>query len=851
MMIRLSERSGNVLTEAYKTANSYGVEYIGTEHILKGILVEGGKAGQILNKYNLTAENVTEVLNQFNNQEPQDFSGDSNISADQIYQMMTPRTKQVLNLAAREANARNSPAVEPEHLLLGILREGDSVAVRILRSANISIQKLYAEIIQSFGGSLFGSFFGQPGSNAEEPDLAGKGSPSGQAGSNKSSTPTLDQFGIDFTEVARNDGFDPIIGRDEEIMRSMQILCRRTKNNPVLIGEPGVGKTAIAEGLAQKIAADDVPDLLKNKRLFSLDLSGMLAGAKYRGEFEERLKNGIDEAVKAGDVILFIDELHTIIGAGASEGAMDASNILKPMLARGEMQVIGATTIDEYRKNLEKDAALARRFQPVMIDEPTEEESIRILSGLRKKYEDHHKVVITDAAIEEAVKLSSRYITDRFLPDKAIDLIDEASSKVRMAISEEPQDLKDKEEALAKIIQDKETAVKKEEFEQAAVLLKEENKLTEEINAAKAEKDDAESAERPEISVEDIAEIVASWTGIPVMKLTEDDHEKMKNLEAELKKRVIGQDEAVTAVAKAIRRGRLGLKNPNRPTGSFVFLGTTGVGKTELAKALADTMFGDENAMVRIDMSEYMEKFDVSKLIGSPPGYVGYDEGGQLTEKVRRRPYTVILFDEIEKAHPDVFNVLLQVLEDGRLTDGQGRTVDFKNTIIIMTSNIGARLLTSGSGGKIGFAAPVSDEQADDAQIDQNLYGGRSYEEAKELIMTEVKNTFAPEFLNRIDEMIFFTMLTKEALLQIVNIMLRQLEKRIADIGIQIEVTDEAKDWLVKNGYEPQYGARPLRRLIQSSVEDKFSEAMLDDIIAEGDTALIDVQDDQIVISKK
>ncbi|MGB4610443.1 MAG: ATP-dependent Clp protease ATP-binding subunit [Saccharofermentanales bacterium] len=851
MMIRLSERSGNVLTEAYKTANSYGVEYIGTEHILKGILVEGGKAGQILNKYNLTAENVTEVLNQFNNQEPQDFSGDSNISADQIYQMMTPRTKQVLNLAAREANARNSPAVEPEHLLLGILREGDSVAVRILRSANISIQKLYAEIIQSFGGSFFGSLFGQPGSNAEGPDLAGKDSPSGQAGSNKSSTPTLDQFGIDFTEVARNDGFDPIIGRDEEIMRSMQILCRRTKNNPVLIGEPGVGKTAIAEGLAQKIAANDVPDLLKNKRLFSLDLSGMLAGAKYRGEFEERLKNGIDEAAKAGDVILFIDELHTIIGAGASEGAMDASNILKPMLARGEMQVIGATTIDEYRKNLEKDAALARRFQPVMIDEPTEEESIRILSGLRKKYEDHHKVVITDAAIEEAVKLSSRYITDRFLPDKAIDLIDEASSKVRMAISEEPQDLKDKEEALAKIIQDKETAVKKEEFEQAAVLLKEENKLTEEINAAKAEKDDAESAERPEISVEDIAEIVASWTGIPVMKLTEDDHEKMKNLEAELKKRVIGQDEAVTAVAKAIRRGRLGLKNPNRPTGSFVFLGTTGVGKTELAKALADTMFGDENAMVRIDMSEYMEKFDVSKLIGSPPGYVGYDEGGQLTEKVRRRPYTVILFDEIEKAHPDVFNVLLQVLEDGRLTDGQGRTVDFKNTIIIMTSNIGARLLTSGSGGKIGFVAPVSDEQADDAQIDQNLYGGRSYEEAKELIMTEVKNTFAPEFLNRIDEMIFFTMLTKEALLQIVNIMLRQLEKRIADIGIQIEVTDEAKDWLVKNGYEPQYGARPLRRLIQSSVEDKFSEAMLDDIIAEGDTALIDVQDDQIVISKK
>ena len=851
MMIKLSERSGKVLTEAYKTARSYGIDYIGTEYLLKGILVEGGKAGQILNKYNLTVENITEVLNQFNKQEPKDFSGDSNISGDQIYQMMTPRTKQVMNLAAREANARNVPAVEPEHLLLGILREGDSVAVRILRSANISIQKLYAEIIQSFGGSFFDSLFGQLANSPEGPDLAGKSSSSGQAGPKNSSTPTLDQFGIDFTEVARNDGFDPIIGRDEEIMRSMQILCRRTKNNPVLIGEPGVGKTAIAEGLAQKIAADDVPDLLKNKRLFSLDLTGMLAGAKYRGEFEERLKNGIDEAAKAGNVILFIDELHTIIGAGASEGAMDASNILKPMLARGEMQVIGATTIDEYRKNIEKDAALARRFQPVMIDEPSEEESVRILSGLRKKYEDHHKVVITDEAIEEAVKLSSRYITDRFLPDKAIDLIDEASSKIRMSISEEPQDLKDKEEALAKIIQEKETAVEKEEFEQAAKLLQEENKLIAEIDAVKTEQNDNETKERPEIKVDDIAEIVASWTGIPVMKLTEDDHEKMKNLEAELKKRVIGQDEAVAAVAKAIRRGRLGLKNPNRPTGSFVFLGTTGVGKTELAKALADTMFGDENAMVRIDMSEYMEKFDVSKLIGSPPGYVGYEEGGQLTEKVRRRPYTVILFDEIEKAHPDVFNVLLQVLEDGRLTDGQGRTVDFKNTIIIMTSNIGARLLTSSSGGKIGFAAPVNDEQEDNSQIDENLYGGRSYEEAKELIMKEVKNTFPPEFLNRIDEMIFFTMLSQEALLQIVNIMLAQLEKRIADIGIQIEVTDQTKNWLVKNGYEPQYGARPLRRLIQSAIEDKFSEAMLDDIIAEGDTALIDVLDDQIVISKK
>lgn len=845
MMIRLSERSGKVLGLAYQAAGSYGNEYIGTEHILKGILEENGVAAKVINKYGLNSESVTGVLDQFNNQEAKDFTGDSNLTADQIFQMMTPRTKQVLNLAAREANARRSENVEPEHLLLGIIREGDSVAVRILRSAGISIQKLYAEIIQSIGGSGTENVFGQMSDNMGDPGLSAGQS----AAAPDSDTPTLDQFGVDFTEMARNNAFDPIIGRDEEIMRTMQILCRRTKNNPVLIGEPGVGKTAIAEGLAQRIVADDVPDILKGKRLFSLDLSGMLAGAKYRGEFEERLKNGIDEAAKSGNVVLFIDELHTIIGAGASEGAMDASNILKPMLARGEMQVIGATTIDEYRKNVEKDAALARRFQPVTIDEPSVEESIQILNGLRKQYEDHHRVKITDEAIEEAVKLSSRYITDRFLPDKAIDLIDEASSKVRMGISSEPDELKEKEEELVKIIEQKEKAVAEERFEEAADLHKQENKLNDEIKAVRAESDQDSEAERPEITVNNVAEIVASWTGIPVTKISEDDQERMRNLEAELKQRVIGQDEAVTAVSKAIRRGRLGLKDPNRPTGSFLFLGTTGVGKTELAKALAETMYGDENAMVRIDMSEYMEKFDVSKLIGSPPGYVGYDEGGQLTEKVRRRPYTVVLFDEIEKAHPDVFNVLLQVLEDGRLTDGQGRTVDFKNTIIIMTSNIGARILTSASGGKIGFSHPTESENNLE-EIDQNLYGGRSFEEAKELILEEVKKTFAPEFLNRIDEMIFFKMLSKDALLEIVEIMLGQLEKRIADIGIKIEVTDSAKSWLVKHGYEPQYGARPLRRLIQSAVEDKFSEAMLDEVVEEGETALIDAKDDQIVISE-
>lgn len=848
MMIRLSERSGKVLLEAYKTAGSYGTEYIGTEHILKGILEENGVAAKILQKYKLTSDRMVEVLNNFNGQEAQEFAVSDEMSGDQIYQLMTPRTKQVLNLAAKEANARRVQAVEPEHLLLGILREGNSVAVRILRSAEISIQKVYAELAQAIGGSSLADVFKQM-SEGQASVSANQFSGKEEATDTNSKTPTLDQFGVDLTDLARQNSIDPIIGRDEEITRTMQILCRRTKNNPVLIGEPGVGKTAIAEGLARKIISHDIPDLLKNKRLFSLDLSGMLAGAKYRGEFEERLKNGISEAVEAGDVILFIDELHTLIGAGASEGTMDASNILKPMLARGEMQVIGATTIDEYRKNIEKDAALARRFQPVMINEPTEEESIQILSGLREKYEDHHNVTITDQAIEEAVSLSSRYITDRFLPDKAIDLIDEASSKIRMGISVEPVDLKEKKEKLEKIIKEKEKAVKEEAFEKAAELLEDENSLKAEINADKTEKK-SQAKERPEISVDDIAEIVASWTGVPVAKLTEDDQEKMRNLEAELSKRVIGQDEAVTAVAKAIRRGRLGLKDPSRPTGSFLFLGTTGVGKTELARALADTMFGDENAMVRIDMSEYMEKFDVSKLIGSPPGYVGYEEGGQLTEKVRRRPYTVILFDEIEKAHPDVFNSLLQVLEDGRLTDGQGRTVDFKNTIIIMTSNIGARLLSSSAGKKIGFE-PVNTESNKLEDFDDNLYGGRSYDESKELIMEEVKKSFAPEFLNRIDEMIFFRMLSKDSILKIVDIMLGQLEKRIADIGIKIEVSDQAKLWLAENGYEPQYGARPLRRLIQSSVEDAFSEAMLDDKIKEGDIALVETVDDKIVVTDK
>ncbi len=835
MRINISERTLKVIVEAFNMAKAYGTEYIGTEHILKGILEEGGAASQILVANGIDSDKLVEILNQFNGKEADTSMIAETPEIDQIMPMMTPRTRQILNLSSREAMIRNSRIIEPEHLLLGLLREGDSVAIRILKGLDISVQKLYAEVVKSLGGPGFFSD-GEQGERMQNSQSKNR---------KNTNTPTLDQFGIDLTALAENIAFDPIIGREEEILRTEQILCRRTKNNPVLIGEPGVGKTAIAEGLAQRIVTNDVPDILRNKRLFSLDLSGMLAGAKYRGEFEERLKNGIDEANKAGNVILFIDELHTIIGAGASEGAMDASNILKPMLARGDMQVIGATTIDEYRKNIEKDAALARRFQPVMIDEPTEEESVQILNGLRGKYEEHHHVKISDEAIEEAVRLSSRYITDRFLPDKAIDLIDEASSKVRMGISRESSAVKEKENALNEVVSKKEAAVKAEEFENAAKLLEQENQLKTELEALKkSEKKEHDAV----IDGSDIAEVVSVWTGVPVTKLTEDDQERLKNLEADLSKRVIGQDEAIKAIAKAIRRGRLGLKDPHRPTGSFLFLGTTGVGKTELARALAETMFGSQDAMVRIDMSEYMEKFDVSKLIGSPPGYVGYDEGGQLTEKVRRRPYTVVLFDEIEKAHPDVFNVLLQVLEDGRLTDGQGRTVNFKNTIIIMTSNIGARLLTSGSGNRIGFASDTDDKGKD---FDANLYGGRSYEEAKKMIMEEVRKSFSPEFLNRIDEMIFFKMLSRDSILKIVDIMIDQLAKRIADIGIQIEVTDNAKLWLAEHGYEPHYGARPLRRLIQSKIEDGFSEAMLDEVVREGDTAIIDIVEDQVKIVKK
>jgi ATP-dependent Clp protease ATP-binding subunit ClpC len=855
-MIRFSRRAGTVLGFAWQKAKSYQLDYIGSEHLLAGILEEGGLAASLLNEAGLTSELVDNNLTSLAQREPVEQETPEDLDGNMLINMMTPRTKQVINLAAREAQARRSNVIEPEYLLLGVLREGQSVAVRIMQAAGISSRELYQAVSQILAtreeplspeseAEAAGS--AMPGAGGGMAGAGTAGAVSGQGG--RSKTPTLDKFSRDLTAMAREGKFDPIIGRNEEIIRAEQILCRRTKNNPVLIGEPGVGKTAIAEGIAQKIVSGDVPSLLQGKRLVSLDLTGMLAGAKYRGEFEDRLKKGIDEAIAEGDIILFIDELHTIVGAGASEGSIDASNILKPMLARGEMQVIGATTIDEYRKHIEKDAALERRFQPIIVEEPSEEDAVQILLGLRPHYEDHHQVRISDEAIEEAVKLSTRYIQDRFLPDKAIDLIDEAAAKLRLSHSPDLSQLKQSESELMQVLEEKQKAVDAENFEAAAELKEREDKLKEQLEALKSKPAASERKDWPVLHGDLIAGIVSSWTKIPVTRLTETEQEKLRNLEAELGKRVIGQQEAVTEVAKAIRRGRLGLKDPNRPTGSFIFLGTTGVGKTELAKVLAEVMFGSENAMIRLDMSEYMEKFDVSKLIGSPPGYVGYEEGGQLTEKVRRQPYSVILFDEIEKAHPDVFNALLQILEDGRLTDSQGRTVNFRNTIVIMTSNIGARLLTTSAGRRIGFGMAAEDGNEAEQQAEP-VYGGKTYEEAKELVLDEMRKTFQPEFINRVDSIVFFHMLDQDAMEKIVDLMLANLVARIADLGIRTEITPAARKWLAANGYKPEYGARPLRRLIQSVVEDNFSEALLDGVVQSGDVAEVDVEDDKIVVRR-
>ena len=794
---RFTEKAERAISLAQESAARLGHSYVGTEHLLLGLLKEGtGVAARVLQSQGVTEDKIVAQIEELIGRG--DFAGKGPVD-------YTPRTKRVLELSLNEARRLGHNYIGTEHLLLGIMREGESVAVRILMDLGVDPHKLLNDIVRML--------------NEDAPGPGGEP----RSSSSYSNTPTLNQFGRDLTELAKEGKFDPIIGRDKEIERVIQILSRRTKNNPCLIGEPGVGKTAIVEGLAQKIVEGNIPELLKDKRVFTLDLSSMVAGAKYRGEFEERLKKAMDEVRKAGNVILFIDEMHTIIGAGAAEGAIDASNILKPALARGEIQVIGATTLKEYRKHVEKDAALERRFQPITVGEPTQEETIEILKGIRDKYEAHHRVKITDGALEAAAKLSSRYITDRYLPDKAIDLIDEAASKVRLKAFTAPVDLKNLEEQIEKLAKEKENAIRLQEFEKAAAIRDQEQKLKAEYEKMKDDWYQKNQTRTDTVTEDEIADIVSSWTGIPVKRLAEEESERLMKMEDVLHERVIGQDEAVKAVAKAIRRGRVGLKDPRRPIGSFIFLGPTGVGKTELSKALAEALFGNESALIRIDMSEYMEKFNVSRLIGSPPGYVGYDEGGQLTEKVRRQPYSVLLFDEIEKAHPDVFNILLQILEDGRLTDSQGRTVDFRNTVIIMTSNIGGRLITEPK--RVGFV--VSDNPA------------RDYEDMKNNVMSELKKTFRPEFLNRVDDIIVFHPLDQEHIKKIVGVMLKSLQKRLEQNGITMQVSDEAIAHLAQKGFDPVFGARPLRRAIQTMVEDKFAEHMLEGTVKSGDTVNI------------
>lgn len=806
---RFTEKAEKAMKFSQEVAAELGHSYVGTEHLLYGLLKEGsGIAARVLQSQGMTDEKVLKQI--------EELIGRGEKMNEQPLGL-TPRTKRVLELSFREARKIGHNYIGTEHLLLGILKEGESVAVRIMMDLGIDPQKLFHEMIKML--------------NEEAPSAGG----SPQSSKRYSNTPVLNQFGRDLTEMAREAKFDPVVGREKEIERVIQILSRRTKNNPCLIGEPGVGKTAIAEGLAQKIVDGNIPETLKGKRVVTLDLSSMVAGAKYRGEFEERLKKALEEIKKSGNVILFIDEMHTIIGAGAAEGAIDASNILKPSLARGEIQVIGATTFDEYRKHVEQDAALERRFQPITVSEPTKEEAIVILKGLRDQYEAHHRVKITDGALVAAVNLSDRYITDRFLPDKAIDLIDEAGSRVRLRSFTAPPDLKELEEKAEKLKKEKEDAIISQEFEKAAKIRDEEQRIKDELEKAKSSWQQKNQTTTDVVDEEEIAGIVADWTGIPVKRLAEEETERLMNMEEELHKRVVGQDEAVKALAKAIRRGRVGLKDPKRPVGSFIFLGPTGVGKTELSKALAEVLFADENAMIRIDMSEYMEKHSVSRLVGSPPGYVGYEEGGQLTEKVRRNPYSVVLFDEIEKAHPDVFNILLQILEDGRLTDSQGRVIDFRNTVIIMTSNVGARLITEPK--RLGFGSGNEDK-------------ARDYKDMKDNVMGELKRTFRPEFLNRIDEIIVFHPLEQEHLIKIVSIMMELLSKRLKDNDIDMEVTEEAKELLAKKGFDQVFGARPLRRAIQSMVEDKLAEEMLEGKVKAGDKVVVEREGDELVVKK-
>lgn len=785
---------------------------LGTEHILMGLLLENdGIAGKIL-RNKIDVEKVREVVKNTTGM-------GENVPE---YIAISPRSKYVIELAHQYSSQMGVPYVGTEHILLGLIDEGEGIGAQIIKSA-VSLNELKQEVVEAVKNGS--------GGDSESPQSFGQGAAQPQTG-----TKTIDKYGTDLNQRAEAGKLDPVIGREDVIERVIQILSRRTKNNPCLIGEPGVGKTAIAEGLAQEIVKGNVPETLKDKRVITLDMAGMVAGAKYRGEFEERLKSAVDEIRSAGNIILFIDELHTIIGAGAAEGAIDASNILKPTLARGELQVVGATTLDEYKKHIEKDAALERRFQPVTVDEPSVEDTVKILNGLRDKYEAHHKVAITDEAIEAAAKLSHRYISDRFLPDKAIDLIDEAASRTRLKSSTAPKSLKELEDKIKEVKAEKKAAINNQDFEKAASFRDEEKKLSEELDKQKklwAAKNSKDS----QIGYEEIADVVSQWTGIPVKKLQGEESERLLNMEEILHKRVIGQEPAVEALAKAIRRSRVGLKDPKKPIGSFIFLGPTGVGKTELSKALAESMFGDENAMIRVDMSEYMEKHSVSKIVGSPPGYVGFDDGGQLTEKIRRKPYSVILFDEIEKAHPDVFNILLQILDDGRLTDAKGRTVDFKNTVIIMTSNVGASTIKKQR--TLGFSSGTSDEEKDE------------YEKMKENVMAELKRTFRPEFLNRIDEIIVFHSLSKEHIKSIVSLMIDNLSGRLEQINIKIELDDKAKELLADEGFDPVYGARPLQRAIRRKIEDKLSEELLKGTIEKSDTIKISADEKDLIFSNE
>lgn len=802
MTYKFTNRANKAIEIANDIALELGHSYIGTEHILYGLAKEGnGIASKVLENQNVTADDILNKIEEL-------------IGSDEPIENIvdfTPRTKRVVESAFIEARKLGYNFIGTEHLLIGILREGDCVAAKILLDLNVNIPKLYNEIVKVIN----------EGEDYNSSDNSSNNSNGGKRRGSYNQTPTLNQFGQDLTKKAEEGKLDPVIGRKQEIERVIEILSRRTKNNPCLIGEPGVGKTAAVEGLAQKIASGDVPEILKDKRVVTLDISGMVAGSKYRGDFEERIKKALNEVKKAGDVILFIDEIHTIVGAGAAEGAIDAANILKPLLARGEIQLVGATTLNEYRKFIEKDAALERRFSPVTVNEPSEKETIQILKGIRDKYEAHHNVKITDEAIEAAVKLSIRYVNDRFLPDKAIDLIDEASSKARLRTYTEPDGLKELQEEIEKTKNEKEEAVLNQKFEKAAELRDTEKALRDKFEKEQNKWKNKNTKSIVTITEENIADVIANWTGIPAKKITEDENEKLKNLEKELHKRVIGQNEAVEAVSKAIRRGRVGLKDPKRPIGSFLFLGPTGVGKTELSKALAEVLFGDENAMIRLDMSEFMEPHSVSKLIGAPPGYVGFDDGGQLTEKIRRKPYSVVLFDEIEKAHPDVMNMLLQILEDGRLTDSQGRTVNFKNTVIIMTSNLGARLITDRK--QLGFAN--KEGEADSK---------KEYEEIKKEVMAELKKELRPEFINRIDEIIVFHKLNDNDINQIIDIMLKEVVNRLKEQKYDVKFEPDVKEMIAKEGIDKNFGARPLRRTIQNLVEDKLAEEILDGKLVKG-----------------